>query len=49
MCQPVSSHGKSPSTTPGAITRKTTVPAAALISRIGPPAKHSRSHKRHST
>ena len=35
MRQPVSHQGTSPATTPGAITRKTAVPAAAVIFRIG--------------
>jgi len=34
--QPVSHQGTSPVTTPGAITRNTAVPAAAVILRIGP-------------
>src|SRR5439155_2252626 len=38
-CQPVSHHGTSPATTPGATTRNTTLPVTAVSFRIGPPAK----------
>src|SRR5690348_634920 len=43
-CQPVSHHGTSPATTPGATTRNTTLPATAVSFRIGPPSPQSLSH-----